>query len=61
MTTHTNNTQSDFWPMLLAILLPPLGVALEVGFTKHFWINVILTIFGYVPGIIHGVYIIAKN
>lgn len=44
--------------ILLAILLPPLGVFLQVGIGLHFWINIILTLLGYVPGIIHAVYII---
>ena len=51
----------DFLRILLSIFLPPLGVALEVGLTKHFWINVILTLFGYLPGLIHAVYIIASK
>ena len=27
---------------------------------KQFWINVLLTILGYVPGIVHAVWVIAK-
>jgi uncharacterized membrane protein YqaE (UPF0057 family) len=27
---------------------------------KHFWINVVLTILGYIPGIAHAVWVIAK-
>jgi len=27
---------------------------------KQFWINVLLTILGYIPGIIHAVWVIAK-
>ena len=52
---------SDIIKILLAILLPPLGVFFEVGLTKHFWINLLLTLLGYVPGIVHAVYIIAKR
>lgn len=59
--SSTTETENDIFRIILSILLPPIGVALEVGITKHFWINVILTIFGYVPGIIHAVYIIAKK
>ncbi|MBI1301912.1 MAG: YqaE/Pmp3 family membrane protein [Alphaproteobacteria bacterium] len=55
------NEQGDFIRILLSVLLPPVGVAMEVGITKHFWINVLLTILGYLPGIIHAVYIIAKR
>ena len=52
---------SDIIKILLAILLPPLGVFFEVGLTKHFWINILLTILGFVPGIVHAVYIIATR
>ncbi|HET7315364.1 YqaE/Pmp3 family membrane protein [Salinisphaera sp.] len=51
----------DLIRILLAILLPPVGVFLQVGFGLQFWINILLTIFGYIPGIIHAVYIIATR
>lgn len=51
----------DVIRILFAILLPPLGVFLQVGFGAQFWINVVLTLFGYIPGIIHAVYIIATH
>lgn len=51
----------DVFRIILSIILPPLGVFLEVGFGKHFWINVILTILGYIPGIIHAVWVIARR
>jgi uncharacterized membrane protein YqaE (UPF0057 family) len=35
--------------ILLAILLPPLGVFLQVGFGLHFWLNILLTLLGYIP------------
>jgi uncharacterized membrane protein YqaE (UPF0057 family) len=47
--------------VLLAILLPPVGVFLTVGLGMHFWINILLTIFGYVPGIVHAIWIIASR
>jgi uncharacterized membrane protein YqaE (UPF0057 family) len=50
----------DFWRIVAAILLPPLGVFLQVGLTKHFWINILLTLLGYIPGIVHAVWVIAK-
>ena len=46
--------------ILLAILLPPLGVFLQVGIGLQFWVNILLTILGYIPGIIHALYIILK-
>ena len=50
----------DFWRIVVAIILPPLGVFLQVGLTKHFWINILLTLLGYIPGIVHAVWVIAK-
>lgn len=47
--------------ILFAIFLPPLGVFLTVGIKPAFWLNILLTILGFVPGIIHAVWIIAKN
>lgn len=51
----------DLFKIILAVFLPPLGVFLEVGIGKHFWINIILTLLGFIPGIIHAVYIIATR
>lgn len=50
----------DFIRILFAVLLPPLGVFMQERFGKRFWINVLLTLFGYVPGIIHAVYVILR-
>ncbi len=47
--------------IIISIILPPLGVFLQVGIGKHFWLNIILTILGYIPGIIHAIWVIAKN
>ncbi|HVG48636.1 MAG TPA: YqaE/Pmp3 family membrane protein [Rubellimicrobium sp.] len=52
---------ADVLRVLLAILLPPLGVFLQVGLGLQFWLNVLLTLLGYVPGIIHAVYIIVRR
>ena len=54
-------TGGDAIRILLAIILPPLGVFLQVGLGLHFWLNILLTIFGYVPGIIHAVWIILRR
>ena len=51
----------DILRIIAAVILPPLGVFLEVGIGKHFWINILLTILGYIPGIVHAVYIIARR
>jgi len=51
----------DILKIIFAILLPPLGVFLEVGLTGDFWLNILLTILGYIPGIIHAIWIITKK
>lgn len=51
----------DILRIIVAVILPPLGVFLEVGLGKHFWLNILLTILGYIPGIVHAVYIIARR
>ncbi len=51
----------DLVRLLAAIVLPPLGVFLQVGIGPQFWINILLTLFGYIPGIVHAVWIIAKR
>jgi len=51
----------DLIRILLAILLPPLGVFLQVGIGPQFWLNILLTLLGYIPGIVHAVWIIAKR
>lgn len=51
----------DIIRILLAILLPPVGVFLQVGIGAHFWINILLTLLGYIPGIIHALWIILSR
>ena len=51
----------DVIRILCAILLPPLGVFLQVGLGLHFWLNILLTLFGYLPGIIHAIWIILRR
>jgi len=47
--------------IIFAILLPPLGVFLTVGLGLQFWLNILLTLCGYVPGIVHAIWIIAAR
>lgn len=51
----------DFVRILIAILLPPLGVFMQVGIGVQFWINIVLTLLGYFPGIIHAIWVIARE
>jgi uncharacterized membrane protein YqaE (UPF0057 family) len=51
----------DLIRIICAIFLPPLGVFLQVGIGADFWINILLTLLGYIPGIIHAIWVIAKK
>ncbi|MCE3247828.1 MAG: hypothetical protein K0R41_1653 [Geminicoccaceae bacterium] len=60
----------DLIRIIFAIILPPLGVFLQVGLGGHFWLNglgghfwlnILLTLLGYIPGIVHAIWIIARR
>ncbi|MFA0998244.1 MULTISPECIES: YqaE/Pmp3 family membrane protein [Pseudomonas syringae group] len=51
----------DIIRIIFAILLPPAGVFMQVGFAGAFWLNILLTLLGYIPGIIHAIYIIVSR
>ncbi|ODM96696.1 Plasma membrane proteolipid 3 [Orchesella cincta] len=53
-------TCSDILKIILAIILPPLGVLVEKGCGADLLINIALTFLGFIPGIIHALYIILK-
>jgi uncharacterized membrane protein YqaE (UPF0057 family) len=59
--TTVEPLMSNLIRILLAILLPPVGVFFTVGLGGQFWLNILLTIFGYIPGIVHAVWIIARR
>ena len=48
----------DLIRILAAIFVPPLGVFLQVGLKGQFWLNVVLTLLFFIPGVIHALYII---
>ncbi|RMX93441.1 hypothetical protein D0867_14202 [Hortaea werneckii] len=49
---------TDIIKIIFAIILPPVGVFLERGCGADFLINILLTILGYIPGIIHALYVL---
>ena len=46
--------------ILLAILLPPLAVYLKTKSAKDTIINIVLSFFFWIPGILHALYLILK-
>ncbi|CAJ0610140.1 unnamed protein product [Cylicocyclus nassatus] len=51
-------TLTDVPKFLCAFLFPPLGVFLEKGCDYHLAIAIVLTLLGYIPGIIYACYVI---
>ncbi|KAK0411485.1 hypothetical protein QR680_005675 [Steinernema hermaphroditum] len=51
-------TCTDICKLILAFILPPVGVFLEKGCDLQLLINVLLTLLGYIPGIIHAIWVI---
>ena len=43
--------------ILLTIFLPPVAVAIKEGIGLQFVINVILTLIGWIPGVIHAFWV----
>ncbi|CAM7853762.1 UPF0057 membrane protein yqaE [Enterobacter cloacae BWH 43] len=50
-----------FWRVVFTIILPPLGVLLGKGFGWAFILNIILTLLGYIPGLIHAFWVQTKS
>lgn len=68
ITTTRENGQSagaegvlDFWRILIASFLPPLGVFLQVGLRGAFWLNLLFSLMFYVPGVLHAVWVITHE
>ncbi len=47
--------------ILLGILVPPVGVFLTAGISTALFINILLTLLGWLPGSIHAVWVITKQ
>lgn len=47
--------------VIAALLIPPLAVYMKNRkIDGSFWLNVVLTILGDIPGIIHALYVVLK-
>ena len=55
-----NGGCADGCRVIASVMIPPLGVFLKVGLGLHFWLNILLTLLGYIPGLVHAVWIIAR-
>ena len=51
----------DIVKILLAIFLPPVAAFIQVGPTLHFWVNIVLTLLGVLPGMVHALWLIVTK
>ena len=47
--------------IILAIFLPPVAAFLTVGIGLHFWLNILLTLLGFLPGMVHALWLVVKK
>jgi uncharacterized membrane protein YqaE (UPF0057 family) len=46
---------------LIAIFLPPLAVGLKLGIGFHLFLNIILSLLFYVPGLLHALWVVLAD
>ncbi|CAG2106074.1 unnamed protein product [Medioppia subpectinata] len=51
------NTALETSRLILDIIMPPVGVYLKTGCGKDLAINIVLTMCGVIPGIVHALYL----
>jgi len=47
--------------IIISVLIPPIGAFLTVGLGIQFWVNLLLTILGYFPGLVHVIWLLVRN
>ncbi|KAF3761875.1 UPF0057-domain-containing protein [Cryphonectria parasitica EP155] len=52
------SSTSDMIDYFIAFFLPPVGVFLKRGLHADLWINILLTILGWIPGVLHAWWVI---
>lgn len=52
---------ADLIRVIFSVIIPPLGVFFQEGLGAQFWLNVLLTLLGYIPGLVHAVWILARR
>ena len=46
--------------IVLAIILPPLAVFLRFGLGRRFWLDVLLTLVAWLPGVIYALILVIR-
>ena len=51
----------DIIRIIIALFIPPLAAFLTVGIGVHFWLNILLTILGFLPGAVHALWLVLRK
>ena len=51
----------DVIRIILAIFLPPVCAFIQVGLSLHFFINIVLTLLGGLPGMVHALWLVVSD
>jgi uncharacterized membrane protein YqaE (UPF0057 family) len=60
-TTTADTSSGNLLMVILAVLLPPVAVAVRTGFSGQLVLSIILTLLGYIPGLIHALWIVLRK
>ena len=47
--------------VIFATVMPPLSVFCAVGLRSQFWLNLVFTLLGYVPGVMHAFHVLLSS
>ena len=50
-----------FLSVVASIIIPPVGVFLKRGIGWSFLLSIILTVLGYVPGLLHALWVVTRD
>ena len=50
-----------FLEVLLAVFLPPVAVLLRAGVGLQLLLSIVLTIIGWIPGVIHALWVLSSR
>lgn len=57
---YTKMHARDWFLVLMAVIFPPIPVAVKRGWSWDLALNILITLIFFVPGIIHALYVISK-
>ena len=54
-------SEVDIVSIILALFIPPVGVFVKKGFSWSLLLNCLLTTLGFLPGVVHALFVILNH